>query len=93
MLNISFHHLINKNQSIIIIEKKIKQINKNKTMTNKNLIKIINNLKLGNIKVYKTPTLPNQVINFNKNIFVRIFRVIGGICLLLTLTKNLFNYS
>src|ERR1700719_619077 len=53
-------------------------------------MKRINNLKIGIIKVYNTPTLPDKVLNFNKNIFVRI---IGGICLLLTLSKNLFSLN
>src|ERR1700719_801239 len=56
-------------------------------------MKRINNLKIGIIKVYNTPTLPDKVLNFNKNIFVRIFRIIGGICLLLTLSKNLFSLN
>ena len=56
-------------------------------------MKRINNLKIGIIKVYNTPTLPDHIVKFNKNIFVRIFRVIGGVCLLLTLSKKLFTFS
>jgi hypothetical protein len=55
--------------------------------------KNIRDLKLGIIKVYKTPSLPSHVLNFNHNIFVRIFRVIGGICLLLTLSKKVFEFN
>jgi hypothetical protein len=55
--------------------------------------KNIRDLKLGIIKVYKTPSLPPHVLNFNHNIFVRIFRVIGGICLLLTLSKKVFEFN
>lgn len=50
-------------------------------------------IKSGIIKVYKTPTLPNHIIEFNHNIFVRIFRVLGGICLLLTLSKKVFQFN
>jgi hypothetical protein len=62
-------------------------------MININKLKRLNNLKMGIIKVYNTPTLPAHVLNFNKKIIVRIFRVIGGICLLLTLSKKLFDFS
>ena len=57
--------------------------------------KRISNLKLGIIKVYNTPTLPAHIENINNNIFVRIFRVLGGVCLLLTISKKmfLFHYS
>lgn len=32
-------------------------------------------------------------MNLNNNIFRRIFRVIGGICLLLTLSKKIFDFN
>lgn len=36
-----------------------------------------------------TPTLPNHIILLNKNPFIRIFRVLGGISILLILTHRL----
>jgi hypothetical protein len=85
----------------IIIDKG-KKIDKSiqiSTSTNNNinkpnfLKKRFNNIKQGIIKVYNTPTLPDHILNFNKNIFVRIFRIIGGLCLLLTLSQKLFNFN
>lgn len=66
---------------------------------NSNNKKKINNfprfnlVKLGLIKVYQTPTLPAHIISLNNYIFMRIFRVIGGICLLLTLSKKIFDFN
>jgi hypothetical protein len=37
--------------------------------------------------------LPNHIIEFNHNIFVRIFRILGGICLLLILSKKVFDFN
>ena len=37
-----------------------------------------------------TPTLPNHIIMLNNNPFIRIFRVLGGISILLILTHRLF---
>jgi len=36
-----------------------------------------------------TPTLPNHIIQLNNNPFIRIFRVLGGISILLILTHRL----
>lgn len=36
-----------------------------------------------------TKTLPEHILVVHNNIYVRIFRVIGGICLILLLTKKL----
>ena len=46
-----------------------------------------NSLYLGVVKGYTTPTLPKKVELFYSNIYIRIFRFIGGICLFLILTK------
>jgi hypothetical protein len=40
-------------------------------------------------KGFLTPTLPLYIINVQKNPIVRIFRVLGGISVLLILTKRL----
>ena len=47
----------------------------------------INEIKLGLIKSNSIPTLPSKVENFHTHIFTRIFRFIGGICVILNLTK------
>src|SRR5260370_16237283 len=57
------------------------------------LIKQIKDFKFGIIKVYNTPTLPDHVIKFNNRIYVRVFRVIGGISLLSILSRIIFNYN
>lgn len=46
---------------------------------------------IGVKKGFITPTLPNHIINFNNNPIIRIFRVLGGISILLILTHRL-NY-
>lgn len=46
------------------------------------------NLYLAFKKVNSIPTLPKKVDNYMNHIFVRIGRVIGGICFLLILSKN-----
>jgi hypothetical protein len=33
------------------------------------------------------PTLPNKILSFHNHFFVRIYRVIGGLCLILWLSK------
>lgn len=43
-------------------------------------------------KAYNLPTLPNKINNFYNHIFTRIFRFIGGLSVLVTLTKS-FNYA
>ena len=57
------------------------------------IYKNFTDIKSGIIKVYNTPTLPSHIIRFNHNIFVRIFRVLGGICLLLILSKKVFEFN
>lgn len=57
------------------------------------LIKILNSIRLRDIslglkKGYNIPTLPHNLENLYSNIYIRIFRVIGGLCLLLVLTSN-----
>jgi len=57
------------------------------------LIKILNSIRLRDIslglkKGYNIPTLPHKLENLYSNIYIRIFRVIGGLCLLLVLTSN-----
>lgn len=54
-------------------------------------MKYINRFFKGAKKAYLTPTLPPYIINIQKNPLVRIFRVIGGISILLILTNKL-NY-
>ena len=63
----------------------------------KNLIKLVNlfkqkiryeDIKLGVKKGLNLPTLPPKIEKFYGNVWVRIFRVIGGICLGLTITKK-----
>ena len=46
------------------------------------------NLKKGFLKAYHLPILPDNINNLYQNIFVRIFRVIGGICVVVVLTKK-----
>jgi hypothetical protein len=46
------------------------------------------NLKLGIIKAYHIPMLPENVLIFYNNPFIRMLRVIGGLCVLLVLTKK-----
>ena len=46
-----------------------------------------NSIYLGIMKGYSIPTLPVSVEKFYNHIFVRIFRVIGGISFLLLVTK------
>lgn len=75
--------------------KQIKNNENKKTMLQRFIIGIQkknSNIKTG-IKVYNTPTLPENVVKFNHNILVRMFRVLGGICLLLTLSKSNFKYN
>ena len=57
------------------------------------IYKNFSDIKSGIIKVYNTPTLPDHILKFNHNIFVRIFRVLGGICLLLILSKKVFEFN
>lgn len=57
------------------------------------LIKILNSIRLRDLflgfkKGYNIPTLPHKLENLYSNIYIRIFRVIGGLCLLLVLTSN-----
>ena len=59
---------------------------------NNTYMKKVNDLKTGIIKVYKTPTLPSHILNFNNNTFVRLFRFLGGVSLLLILSKRIFQY-
>lgn len=44
---------------------------------------------IGVKKSFFTPTLPNHIINFNNNPIIRIFRVLGGISILLILIHRL----
>jgi hypothetical protein len=46
-----------------------------------------NSIYLGIVKGYSIPTLPVSVERFYNNIFVRIFRVIGGISFLIVVTE------
>jgi len=62
---------------------------KNKNTIKKNL----SDLRSGIIKVYKTPTLPDHVQNLNNKFYLRIFRVLGGVCLLLTISKKVFDFN
>ena len=45
-----------------------------------------NSIILGFKKANSIPTLPNWLEKLNKNIFIRIFRFIGGFCVLLVFT-------
>lgn len=56
---------------------------------NNNKKKLIQRLFLGLKKGLLTPTLPNHIIQLNNNPFIRIFRVLGGISILLILTHRL----
>ena len=67
--------------------------NKNNNQNKRTFFPSLNLVKLGLIKVYKTPTLPSHIISLNNNIFMRIFGVIGGMCLLLTLSKKIFDFN
>ena len=46
-----------------------------------------NSIYLGVMRAYSIPTLPVSVARFNTNIFVRIFRVIGGTSFLMVATE------
>lgn len=55
------------------------------------------NIILGVKKFLEVPSLPPVIYNFYSHIFTRIFRFVGGICVLIVLTKgldyvNLHNY-
>ena len=45
-------------------------------------------IKKGFLKAYHLPLLPDYINNLYNNIFLRIFRVIGGICVVVVLTKK-----
>ncbi len=51
--------------------------------------KVFKSLKLGIIKAYHIPNLPENVYNFYNHIFMRIFRVIGGLCVYFTFFNKL----
>ena len=57
------------------------------------IYKNFSDIKSGIIKVYNTSTLPDHILKFNHNIFVRVFRILGGICLLLILSKKVFEFN
>jgi hypothetical protein len=46
-----------------------------------------NSFFLGLSKAYNIPLLPNIVQDFLSNIYVRILRFIGGLCVILVLTQ------
>jgi hypothetical protein len=46
------------------------------------------NLKKGIIKGYSIPLLPNYINKWYNHPFIRVLRVLGGICAILVLTKN-----
>lgn len=50
-----------------------------------------NSIYLGIMKAYSIPTVPLSVENYYNNVFVRIFRVIGGISVIMVLTKFYLN--
>lgn len=53
--------------------------------TNKNMFnRILLGLKIG----MKTVTLPEKINNIHKNPLIRIFRFIGGICIILVVYRN-----
>jgi|ERR1700733_65131 len=47
-----------------------------------------NSIYLGIVKGYNVPTLPKNVEIILNNIYVRILRFIGGLCLLIVLTSS-----
>lgn len=49
---------------------------------------IFQQLKTGIIKGWKTPTLPDYLINLLNNPLIRIFRILGGISYLIILGKS-----
>jgi len=53
--------------------------------------KTFNNIKLGIIKGWTTPNLPDHIVKLQLHPLIRIFRVISGISILLILTKRI-NY-
>jgi hypothetical protein len=62
----------------------------------KNWISNLNSFILGVKKGFNIPMLPNKISIYYNNIFIRILRFIGGVCLLLVLTSayiNLPKYS
>ena len=47
-----------------------------------------NSFYLGFMKAYSVPILPKKIENIYSNIYVRVLRFIGGVCLLLVLTNT-----
>ena len=47
-----------------------------------------NSFYLGFMKAYNVPILPKKIENIYSNIYVRVLRFIGGVCLLLILTNK-----
>lgn len=45
-------------------------------------------VKVGLRKGWETPTLPDHILKIEKHPFVRLFRVIGGICVGILLTRR-----
>lgn len=54
-----------------------------------NLSKIIKRFFIGVKRGFTTPTVPIHIIKLQKNVFIRILRVLGGISIILILTKRL----
>jgi len=72
------------------ILKKIKKLcystNNINKFSNKN--SIFNSIKKGFIHSWKTPMMPASVLSFHNKLIVRIFRVLGGLCILMVLSKK-----
>lgn len=49
-------------------------------------------LYIGIKKGFLTPTLPDNILKFQENPIIRIFRVLGGLSILLLLSNDKFNF-
>jgi hypothetical protein len=53
-----------------------------------NFKSLANRAKLGFVKGYQTPTLPPHIIAFQNKVFMRIFRVLGGLSIILMIASK-----
>jgi hypothetical protein len=60
---------------------------------NNKKLKFINSIILGVKHGYKINTLPNNILELHNNIFIRIFRIIGGISILLVISRKIIDYN
>lgn len=56
-----------------------------------NKLTAFQSIKLGLKRGWETPTLPDHLLTLEKQPHIRLLRVIGGICILLNITKQINN--